>query len=1583
MFTATRTFFWVAVLCGALVRADHPESSPSPTSLPTALPTTPCPDIVSSSALKSFVDDWLANGNTTGCPGVNIGDWDTSQATDMSFIFRGASTFNEPLTSWKTSIVTNMDSMFEGAAAFNQPVNHFNTYNVINMESMFEGAVAFNQPLGDNFFTNSVINMKRMFHDARTFDQNLDSWSTKNVQSVRAMFAGATAFNGDISLWDATSVTDASYFLFNATSFDGDLTRWGFDSGASTVNFLNHTQIADKCYLHPSAFAGDCDPCPALNDSNFQGFVNDWVNNNSTTGCPLKHIRFWDTGNVTRMNNAFQSKTTFNDDISLWDVSNVVTMDYMFDGAYAFNQVLSPWVVGSLTSANFMFSDMNANQLGIWDWDTSSLTQVDGMFWENTQFNENIGQWNVANVYDFSWMFYRAEAFNQDISGWNVSKGQYFNSAFEGALSFNQDLSGWDMSGAEVNPNDDNSILGKTFLNTSMSCRNLLLVDYYYDINASFGFGGQVQARCGTTTPCVNNVKSELPYNDASDGPPRDIHVAASAYLKYGADSGYCNVTGWETSEVTDMSSLFSDADAFNADISNWTTTAVTDVSSMFAHASAFDRDISGWDVSGVDQGNFEDTFLNATSIGCETLFKIENAWDAHENWNETGKSESGIIEDANASCSADLCIKIMENQPGAPQHRGRRDIHNAAKYFAKHAHYYAKKMSETTCGDEGAIHNNPCLSTSAGQIQANCTKEVLTELFVEYRLQDWHFARLLDFARAVRKDDDGDGNGYEYTFLDAYVMLNVSGFAEWLASQDENLVTRYTEYTDRLIIWDLCPQMPCVDCTKPYADCFDDATKLCTDDPKCIGYAILEDVTANFTYFTYSENNKGTRECVDTNLNLNSSFNSDWNTYIKRVTPENTSEMISVWDKPLDETYDFQVGNFFCNEINSMYWYIRPLMGGSVTFVTNPYNYCPIDTWNTDAVVDMQNLFRTEPGPSSTHQVPVGINISGWNTTSVTTMRGAFENAVHFNGEIGDWDTGRVEDMSHMFAGAASFNHPLNWNTGRVEDMSYMFAGAASFNHPLNWNTGRVRTTKGMFGCAAAYGQPVRFNGNISGWETASVNDMSYMFSCAPRFDGDVSSWNVSNVTTMEAMFGANPAYGQTGAVNFQGGDLSGWETSSVTNTDYMFGINPSARDMGKFTGNVLNWDTGAVTSMKSMFAMQRRFNEDIGHWETSNVVDMSNMFLQAQDFNQDLHWNTGSVTSMKAMFRGASIFNRPIDFDTSSVTNMSKMFSCAMNFNQNISGWATDNVHDMSDMFSCASQVQTRKQHFNQPLDGWNTSMVTNFDFMFAQSKFNQPLESWDVSRAKKFSAMFAYSNFNQSLNGWGNDMHNAEDVSLMFYCAVNYAHTLEDWSKTIQPKKIYYAFGCYDDDFSSQTGILINPRVSEWNFDRVNDGPLRLFIDFLGTEINSDSLDCDELSMYHSARTNDGGTGASVFIGGANTCSPTMSPTLFPTATPTSSPTASPTTLDERTDTIIQRDAVETEKEIVQVTGIFFGMCFALVLLVAVLGVLYRRFKIGKTEMALRGADLRALMNEQKRRLLAQDRARPPPYSAGIVF
>ena len=104
--------------------------------------------------------------------------WDVSNVKDMSLMFKGLETFNEPLNDWDVSNVEVMIAMFAGAEAFNQPLDKWNVSRVRSMKGMFYGTKAFNQPL-DMWNIRNVKNMNKMFEKTPAYKQNLDAWGDK------------------------------------------------------------------------------------------------------------------------------------------------------------------------------------------------------------------------------------------------------------------------------------------------------------------------------------------------------------------------------------------------------------------------------------------------------------------------------------------------------------------------------------------------------------------------------------------------------------------------------------------------------------------------------------------------------------------------------------------------------------------------------------------------------------------------------------------------------------------------------------------------------------------------------------------------------------------------------------------------------------------------------------------------------------------------------------------------------------------------------------------------------------------------------------------------------------------------------------------------------------------------------------------------------------------------------------------------------------------------------------------------------------------------------------------------------------
>jgi len=100
----------------------------------------------------------------------------------------------------------------------------------------------------------------------------------------------------------------------------------------------------------------------------------------------------------------------------------------------------------------------------------------------------------------------------------------------------------------------------------------------------------------------------DLPFitdiNTLADGVfPRNIPREVTSLKGYFQDNGDFNhpaISSWDTSNVTDMSSMFEFTESFNQDISAWDTSSVTDMTAMFEDALSFNQDIGAWDTSSV-----------------------------------------------------------------------------------------------------------------------------------------------------------------------------------------------------------------------------------------------------------------------------------------------------------------------------------------------------------------------------------------------------------------------------------------------------------------------------------------------------------------------------------------------------------------------------------------------------------------------------------------------------------------------------------------------------------------------------------------------------------------------------------------------------------------------------------------------------------------------------------------------------------------------------------------------------------------------------------------------------------------------
>lgn len=170
-----------------------------------------------------------------------------------------------------------------------------------------------------------------------------------------------------------------------------------------------------------------------------------------------------------------------------------------------------------------------------------------------------------------------------------------------------------------------------------------------------------------------------------------------------------------------------------------------------------------------------------------------------------------------------------------------------------------------------------------------------------------------------------------------------------------------------------------------------------------------------------------------------------------------------------------------------------------SLENVFNPYRADNNDNF-TSALLsfneDVSQWVRIDPQVGIINSSPLQ------DVSAVTNMAKVFKNSP-FNGDISQWNTGRVVTLFEAFRDARSFDRDIsNWDVSQVTSLFRTFRSAVAFNQPLNsWNLGNARSLGSAFYNAQS------FNQDLASWDTASVTNMFYVFYNAKAFNGDVSS--------------------------------------------------------------------------------------------------------------------------------------------------------------------------------------------------------------------------------------------------------------------------------------------------------------------------------------------------------------------------------------------------------------------------------------------------------------------------------------------
>ena len=290
------------------------------------------------------------SGLFSGCSSLEtingLNDWDVSNVQDMSYMFSGATHFNQDLFRWNMGNVKNVSYMFQEASTFNGDIHTWEFKNLENMEYMFREAFAFNGDVS-NWNVGTVTNMKGVFYRAKAFSGDVSNWNVSQAKNMEVMFYEALQFNSDLSRWDVGNVTLMYAMFSKAPLFNSDLSNWNVSNVTGTWSMFQGA----------TAFNSD--------------------------------ISRWDVSKVTDMNNMFKEAEAFDQDISQWDVSKVTNMGSMFESTKNFNKDISNWDVSSVQVFDFMFEDAKAFNQSLAEWKIKDKAHMTNFLKESGMDCEN------------------------------------------------------------------------------------------------------------------------------------------------------------------------------------------------------------------------------------------------------------------------------------------------------------------------------------------------------------------------------------------------------------------------------------------------------------------------------------------------------------------------------------------------------------------------------------------------------------------------------------------------------------------------------------------------------------------------------------------------------------------------------------------------------------------------------------------------------------------------------------------------------------------------------------------------------------------------------------------------------------------------------------------------------------------------------------------------------------------------------------------------------------------------------------------------------------------------------------------
>ncbi|MDO5062288.1 MAG: BspA family leucine-rich repeat surface protein [Peptostreptococcaceae bacterium] len=179
----------------------------------------------------------------------DVSNWNVSNVTKMSFMFTETAKADPDVSKWDVSNVTTMGGMFGSAQQADPNVSNWDVSNVWNMMQMFQRAEKANPGVSE-WDVSNVTTMDGMFDSAQQANPNVSKWDVSNVKSMEGMFSNTEQANPDVSKWDVSNVKNMKWMFGNSKKAKPDLREWRPKNLQTIKGMFKNAEAAEEIDLN-------------------------------------------------------------------------------------------------------------------------------------------------------------------------------------------------------------------------------------------------------------------------------------------------------------------------------------------------------------------------------------------------------------------------------------------------------------------------------------------------------------------------------------------------------------------------------------------------------------------------------------------------------------------------------------------------------------------------------------------------------------------------------------------------------------------------------------------------------------------------------------------------------------------------------------------------------------------------------------------------------------------------------------------------------------------------------------------------------------------------------------------------------------------------------------------------------------------------------------------------------------------------------------------------------------------------------------------------------------------------------------